>query len=708
MNFGFSYIGLIFIAMLLIPNIIWTKHKPEGYDEFSKNENKILLIFERMGEALVMTLILIFRDCNIRLHSLWIGWLILTFVLMLLYEMYWIGYFKSEKKMSDMYSSYAGFPVAGASLPVFAVLSLGIYASNIFIIISSIILGIGHIGIHLDHRKEAVGDEKRGRKGRVIKAILLIPVCIIVLLIIGIIAIRNYNFFAGIIDTDTGVDESVYVDINDQEQFITIRGRDTSNPVIVYLHGGPGSPDSSMAYKFTNKLIDDYTVVCWDQRGCGRTYVKNQKIDKDNETVTFDQAMDDLDVLTNYLKDRFGTEKVIIMGHSYGSVLGSTYAYEHPENVSAFIGIGQFVNFESSAEYEYMDALEKAQAAGDDTTKLTEAYEIYKREKTVDAASQMSEYAAPYHEAPREKNTILAALVSPTLSSEDVLWYKNVTSYEKFMKYCGTLMDYTKTVNLRESQTEYSVPVLFISGECDWNCAVPDMIDYAELVGARYELIDGCGHYVHNDDPDEFARIVKDFLNAPEAADSESKSWEETFLLYLQDNVRTDFVSPIMRFFSFLGNSGWFWIVLCFALLIYKPTRPIGIIAAASLLISACICNGLLKVIVDRTRPYDAIEELELIAKLPNDSSFPSGHSNASFAVACAVTWCLSKEKKWIGCILITVAAIIAFSRLYVGAHYPTDVIAGILLGMGTSVVTYLLLRKKILQKEKEVTDLKS
>ena len=112
MNFGFSYIGLIFIAMLLIPNIIWTKHKPEGYDEYSKNENKVFLIFERIGEALVMTGILIFKDCNIRPHSLWLGWLILTFVFMIMYEMYWVRYFKSEKRMEDMYSSFAGFPVA--------------------------------------------------------------------------------------------------------------------------------------------------------------------------------------------------------------------------------------------------------------------------------------------------------------------------------------------------------------------------------------------------------------------------------------------------------------------------------------------------------------------------------------------------------------------------------------------------------------------
>ena len=173
-------------------------------------------------------------------------------------------------------------------------------------------------------------------------------------------------------------------------------------------------------------------------------------------------------------------------------------------------------------------------------------------------------------------------------------------------------------------------------------------------------------------------------------------AWEEAFLLFLQD-IRTEFLNPIMRFFSFLGNSGWLWIVICILLLIYKPTRPIGIIATVTLLVSAGICNGLLKQIVNRTRPYDAIEELRLIAKKPHDSSFPSGHSNASFAVACAITWCLTKKRKWVGVILIVIAALIAFSRLYVGAHYPTDVLAGVLLGMMCSRVTYLILRRKVL-----------
>ena len=158
MRFGFSYVGLIYLIMLMVPNLIWAKNKPEGYDEFCKTENRILLIFERIGEVCACSIV-VFNGCNVRFGTPWIAWLIASCTLMVLYECYWIRYFRSEKTMADMYSSFAGFPVAGASLPVAALLLLGIYAMNPFIIATSVILGIGHIGIHLNHRKEAFGQK---------------------------------------------------------------------------------------------------------------------------------------------------------------------------------------------------------------------------------------------------------------------------------------------------------------------------------------------------------------------------------------------------------------------------------------------------------------------------------------------------------------------------------------------------------------------
>ena len=134
-NFGFSYIGLVFLLMLMIPNIIWSKNKPKEYEKYVKNENKVLLLFERIGEMLVTCLSLIFSDLNINKITIWSIILLIAFIIMILYEIYWIRYFKSNKTMKDMYSSLLGIPVAGATLPI---------------------LGIGHIGKHLNHRKEVI------------------------------------------------------------------------------------------------------------------------------------------------------------------------------------------------------------------------------------------------------------------------------------------------------------------------------------------------------------------------------------------------------------------------------------------------------------------------------------------------------------------------------------------------------------------------
>ena len=153
-HFGFSYIGLMYLLMLFIPNIIWTKHKPKDYEQYVQKENKVLQTIEKIGEVLVCCCVLIFSDFNIRLNSLWCIWLLLSFTLMLLYELHWVRYFKSEKNMLDFYRSICGIPLAGATLPVSAFFLLGIYGKNAFLLVATIILGIGHIGIHLQHRNE--------------------------------------------------------------------------------------------------------------------------------------------------------------------------------------------------------------------------------------------------------------------------------------------------------------------------------------------------------------------------------------------------------------------------------------------------------------------------------------------------------------------------------------------------------------------------
>ncbi len=151
---GISVVGSVFLLMLFTPNIIWSKNQPAGYEESAKRENKTLLALERTGE--VLSCIFVVTDRRLDRFSLSprLGYIILALILMTLYELYWIKYFRSSRTLADMYSDYCGFPLAGASLPVFSVFLLGVYSRNVFLIAAAVILGIGHIGIHSMHKKE--------------------------------------------------------------------------------------------------------------------------------------------------------------------------------------------------------------------------------------------------------------------------------------------------------------------------------------------------------------------------------------------------------------------------------------------------------------------------------------------------------------------------------------------------------------------------
>ena len=151
-TFGFSYIGLIYLLMLWIPNIMWARRLPEGYDP--SGENKVLLMLERVGQVLATASVLLFTDYNPQTFEPWTAWFIISSALMILYEFYWLRYFRSKQTVNDFYRSLIGIPAPGATLPAAAFLLLGIYGKVIWLIISSVILGIGHIGIHLQHIKD--------------------------------------------------------------------------------------------------------------------------------------------------------------------------------------------------------------------------------------------------------------------------------------------------------------------------------------------------------------------------------------------------------------------------------------------------------------------------------------------------------------------------------------------------------------------------
>ena len=176
-------------------------------------------------------------------------------------------------------------------------------------------------------------------------------VCLLMLCVVLIGALLTYRHIyrskilkENKITSENGIDEEMIAEINGINQYLYARGQNKENPIIFFIHGGPGSPISPMIYKYQQGLENDYTVVNWDQRNAGKTYFLNKdKADDIKSSLSIEQSIDDTYEVVKFLKQRFEKD-IIIMGHSWGSTLGTMFVNKYPELVKAYVGIGQNVS----------------------------------------------------------------------------------------------------------------------------------------------------------------------------------------------------------------------------------------------------------------------------------------------------------------------------------------------------------------------------
>lgn len=153
----------------------------------------------------------------------------------------------------------------------------------------------------------------------------------------------------------------------------------------------------------------------------------------------------------------------------------------------------------------------------------------------------------------------------------------------------------------------------------------------------------------------------------------------ELKILDMLQTIHTPFLDSVMIFASSIGNIGLVWIIIGIMFLIFQKTRKAGYIVLAALILDAIICNGILKPLIARVRPCDVNNAVTLLIARPKDYSFPSGHTSASFAAVSAMFYAGRKKEGYMALVL---ACIISFSRMYLYVHYPTDILAGIVLGV--------------------------
>ena len=309
-----------------------------------------------------------------------------------------------------------------------------------------------------------------------------------------------------------GIDEAGWVEIGGIRQYIQIRGQNAKNPVLLVLHGGPGTPLSAMNHAFQYEWEKDFTVVQWDQRQAGKTYYANDP-KAVAETLKFDTVLEDAWQVTQYLQKRLGAKKIALMGHSWGTVLGTALAQTHPEAFSCYIGVGQVTDLKSNERVGYEKALElarKAQNAAD--VAALEALEGYPGQVFDEAFCSnmltLRKYQQKYGlaDAISLKNVLLV-MGSPYYNFFEALYYtKNTVALH------GSLFRYMfEKHDARAFGAAYPMPVYYIMGENDFQTPVTlakELFSEIEAPQKQLFLIEGAGHFTMVDNPDNFNRAL--------------------------------------------------------------------------------------------------------------------------------------------------------------------------------------------------------
>jgi pimeloyl-ACP methyl ester carboxylesterase len=276
-----------------------------------------------------------------------------------------------------------------------------------------------------------------------------------------------------------GINKSMYVDINGSKQWISIYGQDKDNPVLLYLHGGPGASTSLYDYAFTRKWSDAFTVVTWDQRGCGKSYDNSHP-----ETITADIMMQDGKAMTEFLRDCLQVEKITLLGHSWGSYFGANLALAHPEYYEAFIGTGQFVDGDENERRLYEAAL----TWSENDPKGREMVEKWRAtletgEEDVYLRSEIMErYGYGMMKDGTDYSLFAAVLFNPYYSLKEILDDLNCeklsAEYKSFF-----LSDGFREMSLL-GRYDYTVPYYNINGDIDYQTNYSLACEYFQQVNA--------------------------------------------------------------------------------------------------------------------------------------------------------------------------------------------------------------------------------
>jgi pimeloyl-ACP methyl ester carboxylesterase len=297
------------------------------------------------------------------------------------------------------------------------------------------------------------------------------------------------------------VAEARFLNIGGVDQWVMVRGRDAANPLLIVLHGGPGASATALHRTSNAELESAFTIVYWDQRGAGRSLTGAAKA----TSLTIDRLVEDLDALIDAMREKFGKPKVALMGHSWGTALGTIYTSRSSVKVSAYVGIGQISNMAQSEAESYAFALAEAQRRG--------------HRKALQELQAMGPPPLAVPALMRQRRWLMAlgGALGPNLTLPKLLWRTmtapEATPLDVVRLVQGTnfsirsLWAQMESIRLDRDNRRFDVPVFFLLGRLDKQVVATLAADYFERIEAPHkELVwfEHSGHFVPFEEPAKF------------------------------------------------------------------------------------------------------------------------------------------------------------------------------------------------------------
>jgi len=351
---------------------------------------------------------------------------------------------------------------------------------------------------------------KAGRMMLIIIASLL--VCILIL--VGILLLWSPGKPIPLVDENGNplagsLSAKVFVDINGTQQGMFIKSKDQTQPVLLYLHGG--IPDYFLTQRYPTSLEDDFTVVWWEQRGSGISY--HAAIP--TETITLDQMIADTLAVTNYLRHRFGKEKIYLMGHSGGSFIGIQAAAREPALYYAYIGVAQMANQLKSEKLAYEYMLQQFKATGNTAmVRKLEAAPVTMTGGTPPAYLALRDPAM--HSlgigTTHDMNSIITGIFFPSLTSREYTFMEKVNMWRgKSRSGVSSLWDKMLTADLTAQVPTLSLPVYFFHGTYDYTVSYTEAKAYFEKLNAPVKGFYSFAQSAHSplfEEPEKMQKIL--------------------------------------------------------------------------------------------------------------------------------------------------------------------------------------------------------